>query len=309
MATALSFNSAKSWVISLLQASRTPWATTVDGSNQQYASDNEISTAILTADIECAALICNTPLHPYQTQFVQAAATILSGANTPIRNGMILRVTGAQGSALTYSFANTDISTSTNLVTAANHGLVTGQVVQVSNGGTLPVGLVAATNYYIYAPTTSTYGFCATIYNAKIGTLIDITGQGSGTNTVTTQYTDITQADSKSTITEAVNAPYLFSTQRGVISAFFFIEGDTFYSTCPSNQIYYTDVTLTSSPQCPEPYLFAVVAGAISKLGKDGSDMGEIGFYTQQYQGYLQQIAGMAMSVPQIQAYGGGLSV
>jgi len=308
MATALNFTTAKSWVISLLQASRTPWASTVDGSNAQYSSDSEISSAILTADLECATLICNAPLSPYQTQFVAAAATLLPGANTPIRNGMILRVTGASGVALTTTFTAGQISTTTDLVTVSTHGLVTGQAVQVSAGTTLPTGLVAATTYYIYAPTTSTYGFCTTIYNAKTGTLIDITNVGSGTNTVTTQYTDILQADSKATITQAVNSPYLFSSQAGNVAGFWFVEGDTFYSTCPSNKMYYTDVTLTASPQCPEPLLFAVVAGAIAKLSKDGSDAQMTGFYAQQYQGYMQQIASGAMAVPTIQSYTGGVS-
>lgn len=309
MATALSFNSAKSWVISLLQASRTPWATTVDGSNAQYSSDTEISTAILTADLECATLIALTPLHPYQTQFViTPPATILNGANTPIRNGMILRVKGATGSALTYTFTSSDISTTTDLVTKAAHGLVTGQAVQVSAGTTLPTGLGAATTYYIYAPTTSTYGFCTTIYNAKQGTLIDITNVGAGTNTVTTQYVDILQSD-RATVVEATNSPYLFAYQQGNVAGFWAVEGDTFYTTCPSAQMYYTDVTLTASPQCPEPYLFAVVAGALAKLMKDGSDDNEIGFYTKQYEMYQAQIAGNAKMVPEIMAYTGGINV
>lgn len=303
MATVLSYSTAKSMVISLLQASLTAYAAAVDGSNRQFSSDTEIQNAILTADLECAALIAKTPLHPYQTAFVATPAAVTNGSNTPARNGMILRVTGQVGAAATTTFLNTDISTSTDLVTKANHGLFTGQAVQVSNVGALPTGLVAATTYYIYAPTTGTYGFCTNIFNAKAGTLIDITAQGSGTNTVTTNFTDLTEADSKDTITQMTSSPYLFASSTGLVAGFWCIEADTFYTSCPAAKIYYTDVTLSGNPQCPEPYLFAVVSGAVSKLLKDGGPADEIGFYAQQYQGYLQEIASSAKLLPEISTY------
>lgn len=309
MATAADLSTIKSIVISLLQASRTPYATTVDQSNQQFASDTEISNAILYADLEISNLIANTSLHPYQSQFI-ASPTTVSGyqAASPVRNGAIVRVTGVMGSALTYTFVAGDISTTTDLVTKAAHGLVTGQAVQVSAGTTLPTGLSASTTYYIYAPTTSTYGFCTTIYNAKQGTLIDITNAGSGTNTVTSQYVDILQSD-RATVVEATNSPYLFAFQQGNVAGFWAEEGTEFFTTCPSSKIYYTDVTLTAACQAPQPYTYAISAGAMTKLLKDGGAADEIGFYAQQYQGYLGQIASGAMAVPTIQSYTGGINV
>jgi len=303
MATALDFSTAKSMLISLLQASRSFYATTVDQSNLQYASDTEISNALLYADLEIATLICNTPLHPWQTTFVQNPSTVTSGANLPTRNGMILRVTGQIGASATSTFIHTDISTSTDLVTKANHGLVTGQAVQLTTSNTLPTGLSLATTYYVSVASSSTYGFSTTLYNAKQGTLVDITGQGTGTNTLTTQYTDMYEADSKDSVVEATNAPYLFATSQGNTSGFYFIEADTIYSTSPNCKVYFTDVTLTSSPQCPQPYLFAVVAGGMTKLLKDGSDAQEIAFYAQQYQQYLAEVAGSAKMLTEIQSY------
>lgn len=310
IATIADLTTIQSIVNSILQTTRTAYGTAPDGSNQQYPSPTEITNAILYADFEIATLIANTMLSPYQSQFIASPTTITGNQGvSPIRNGMIVRVTGAQGSALTYSFANTDISVATNLVTTANHGLVTGQVVQVSNGGTLPVGLVAATNYYIYAPTTSTYGFCSTIYNAKIGTLIDITGQGSGTNTVTTQYTEIYQGMSRATVVESINSPYLFASKQGVVAGEWFEEGTEFFCNCPSSKIYFTDTTLTSVCQSPQPYTYGIAAGAVARLTKDGADFQLSQYFANQYQGYLQQVAAGAMAIPQIQAYGGGLSV
>ncbi len=309
MATPADLSTIKSIVISLLQASRSPFATTVDQSNQTYASDSEISTSILYADLEISNLIANTSLSPYQSQFIASPTTVTgTQAASPVRTGQIVRVTGVMGSALTYTFTSSDISTTTDLVTKAAHGLVTGQAVQVSAGTTLPTGLVAATTYYIYAPTTSTYGFCTTIYNAKQGTLIDITNVGAGTNTVTSQYVDILQSD-RATVVEATNSPYLFAFQQGNVAGFWAEEGTEFFTTCPSSKIYFTDVTLTAACQAPQPFTYAISAGAVERLLKDGGDMQLAQFYGQQYQGYLGQIASGAMAVPTIMSYTGGINV
>lgn len=309
MATVLSFTTAKQMLIAALQASQTPNASTVDGSNAQYNSDTLLANYILDADFECATLIAKTPLHPYQTQFVAAPASLVSGSNSPIRNGMILRVTGQVGSAATYSFTSGQISTTTDLVTVADHGLVTGQAVQLTNLSGLPPPLVFSTTYYISVVSSSTYGFSTTLYNAKSGTLINISGQGTGTNTVTTQYIDIQKADAKETITQMANQSYMFASQQGVTAGWWFEELDTFYTTCPNAKMYYTDTTLTSTPQCPEPYLFAVVAGAIAKAAQDGGDAGLAQYYFAQYQGYMQEIGSNAKALPEIASYAGGMSV
>ena len=216
---------------------------------------------------------------------------------------MVVEVKGQVGSAATYTFTAGNVSTTTDLVTVANHGLVTGQVVQLTTSGSLPTGLSLSTTYYISVASSSTYGFSTTLYNAKAGTLIDLTNAGSGTNTITTQYTDIYEADSKDSVVEAINAPYLFASAQGNTAGFWFIEADKYYSTCPNSQVYFTDTTLTASPQAPEPYLFGVVAGAVSKLLKDGADSNEISFYTQQYQGYLQSIAQGMRMLPEVMTY------
>lgn len=310
MATIADLTTIQSIVNSILQTTRTAYGSTPDGSNQAFPSATEITNSILYADFEIATLIANTFLHPYQSQFIVAAADKTIGANpSPVRNGMIVRVTGQVGSVASTTFLAADISTSTNLVTKADHGLVTGQLVQVANGGTLPVGLVAATNYYIYRASSSTYGFCADIYKAKAGTLIDITNIGSGTNTVTTQYTEIYQADSRASISETLNSPYLFAGESGNAAGFWFEEGTEFYTNCPNAKVYFTDTTLTSVCQSPQNYTYAIASGAIGRLLKDGGDAQMTSYYEQQYAMYLQQISGMALNVPQIQGYAGGISV
>lgn len=97
MAQALNYNKAKSQVISLLQASRTAYATTVDGSKRQFASDTEIEDAILFSDGEVCTAICQTPGHPFTNAFATTSSSLTTGTsagvNVPSHIGRILNVT------------------------------------------------------------------------------------------------------------------------------------------------------------------------------------------------------------------------
>jgi hypothetical protein len=70
--------------------------------------------------------------------------------------------------------------------TAAAHGMVTGAGPYrvVNAGGALPTGLLAHTNYWIIRVSANTFKFATTRANALAGTAIDLTGDGSGTNTL-----------------------------------------------------------------------------------------------------------------------------
>lgn len=82
-------------------------------------------------------------------------------------------------------FASTAIDTSTDLVTLTAHGLVTGEVGQLTTSGALPTGLSLLTNYYIIRASANTFGFATSYANAIAGTLINLTAQGSGNDTFT----------------------------------------------------------------------------------------------------------------------------
>lgn len=305
MATAIAFNTVKSMVISLLQASLTPYATTVDGSNKQFSSDTEIANAILTADGEVCTAIINTPQSPYQTTFVQTSGAISGpSGNLTARNGMVLKVL-CQGAPATATFLNTAINTTSNVITVTAHGMQTGQPVTYTASATVPAGLTSGTTYYVIRVTADTLSLAATSFDAFNGTAIDITSQGTGgnTSTLTSNYYDGTQADSKDTIVQATMFPSVFGATAYATAGFWFIEGDIVYTTSPNCKVVYTDYTLTSSPQAPEPYLSAVVGGALSHLYKDGGDFELSQYYGQQYQGYLQAIASGAMILPAISSY------
>lgn len=95
------------------------------------------------------------------------------GVGTGVFNEVI-----AQGSA---------VNTTTDVLTVSAAGgkqLTNGAVVQVSSSGTLPTGLVAATNYYVIAVTSTTIKLASSLANAIAGTAIDITAVGSGNMTI-----------------------------------------------------------------------------------------------------------------------------
>lgn len=79
----------------------------------------------------------------------------------------------------TFTAATTDICTD------AAHGFLTGSAVRVSNsGGALPTGLSAATTYYVIKLDADTFKLATSRANAVAGTAIDISGTGSGTQTI-----------------------------------------------------------------------------------------------------------------------------
>lgn len=78
--------------------------------------------------------------------------------------------------------ASTDILTLTDKL----ENLRRGNAVRVSNsGGALPTGLAAATDYYIVPVGELTYKLATSFANSMAGTTIDITGDGSGVQTLT----------------------------------------------------------------------------------------------------------------------------
>lgn len=71
-------------------------------------------------------------------------------------------------------------------LTAASHGLVNGNRVQMQNtGGVLPTGLAVLTTYFVVGATTNTLQLSAT----SGGSAIDITAIGNGLNVVALDYT------------------------------------------------------------------------------------------------------------------------
>lgn len=86
-------------------------------------------------------------------------------------------ITSPKTSLATFTFT----AATTDIITAAAHGLTEGTRVTVASSTTLPAGLAAATNYFVRDVTTNTFKLSAT----PLGTAVDITDTGTGTHTLT----------------------------------------------------------------------------------------------------------------------------
>lgn len=88
--------------------------------------------------------------------------------------------------ALVYADKVFTAANSTNLFTATTHALITGDgPLYVSNaGGALPAGLSATTAYYAIYVSANTFKLATSYADAGAGTAVDITTDGTGTQTL-----------------------------------------------------------------------------------------------------------------------------
>lgn len=130
------------------------------------------------------------------TTWTLSATTTAPTKGTPVVDKLAYQVWGPwlimQGQLqedLIASAGNFTAVGSTNIFTLTSHGFRTGIKVRVSNsGGALPAGLAAATDYYVIKIDADTFYLSETLLGALNGNaIIDITTNGTGTNTVTPQ--------------------------------------------------------------------------------------------------------------------------
>lgn len=311
MANQITFDTAKSIVISLLQASRTAYATTVDGSKLQFASDTEIVQAILQADGEIMMIVVNTPGHPFQAAYVVTSTALQSGDTMPEMVGMPVRVTGSNGQQ---NVTITSVTNASDLFTVSGgHGLVQGQKIRFTNsGGGLPSGISAGVDYWVIYINSTTFKVASTPFAATAGTPVNLTTDGTGTQTAVIQYVQAFQAKSRDEVVEMQSAGGLyandFSATNGFVP-FFFIEGHKLYISSLYGKVDYTDFDITSTPLSPEQYTYAVCAGAVGRLLKDGGDDQQASYYLQMFEQHKQMVREGVRIVPAITAYtaaGGG---
>lgn len=94
-------------------------------------------------------------------------------------------LTGNNGTSQVFTAATTDI------ITSAAHGRVTGERVRLTTTTTLPAGLSLATTYYVIRIDADTFKLASSAANALAGTAVDITDTGTGVHTVS-GYENIT---------------------------------------------------------------------------------------------------------------------
>lgn len=131
----------------------------------------------------------------------------------------------------TSAIATTDVNTTTNVITEASHGFVTGQKIKYENGGGADItGLVDGTTYYAIVLTANTFKVAATAADAFAGTAIALTGTGNNAQTFIPVFT-VTELSQNATTTilqviveSGVTVPVLGTEQV--------IQGNTIPATC-----------------------------------------------------------------------------
>ena len=87
-------------------------------------------------------------------------------------------------SHLDKTFAASAVDTSAETITIASHTLITGNPVTYQEGASAVAGLTDNTVYYVINVDDNTIKLATTRLNAKAGTAINLTSQGSGTHTL-----------------------------------------------------------------------------------------------------------------------------
>lgn len=83
------------------------------------------------------------------------------------------------------TFLDAAVNATTDIITIAGHGLITGDRVVASTTGTLPAGLTAI-KYWVIRASDSTIQLASSLANALAGTAVNITAAaGGGTHTLT----------------------------------------------------------------------------------------------------------------------------
>jgi hypothetical protein len=114
-----------------------------------------------------------------------------SNSDAALREGIINRImgfneTGTNGLPSNNGTGQAFTAATTDICTAAAHGYLTGDQVQVASATTLPAGLAAATYYYVHVLTANTFKLSTTLAGAVAGTgFVDITDTGTGVHTIT----------------------------------------------------------------------------------------------------------------------------
>ncbi len=305
MATTIVMDEVQKTVVAILQASATAFGAgsagdAPDGSNQQFPSAYEIDSAIITTDGEVCTAICMTLGHPYASQFTLETAALTSGSNVTKNVGVIQKVTVLDG-LQDEAFTSADVNITDNEVTpTGGTNLITGSKVRLTTGGVLPTGLAVATDYWIIRNGAATIQFASTYYNAGMGIPIDLSAVGSGSSQIILQYVEGNQAMSEGQIIQVQQSAGSYGSARGYVTGYWFVKGNIVYTTSPTCKVTYTDYVSTAAPQAPNSYFWAVVAGAVAHLMKDGGDAEQCAYYLQMYQQMMQSITAGERQVPAI---------
>lgn len=137
----------------------------------------------------------------YATLFGIVGTTFGSGNgsttfNVPdLRSRFILGAGTASTKIATFASRSSNVITVTGLTNAANNEFQTGQAVVYHTTGSVITGLTNDVTYYVVRTGNLTFSLATTLANAQNGTVITLSGDGTGTQTFTLTFTARTLAD------------------------------------------------------------------------------------------------------------------
>jgi len=118
------------------------------------------------------------------TATVVCTQTAKGVTSNPVPKDLDDATAGAITVVETTAGVTTTVALVTNYITITAHPYVTGTKAALTTSTTLPTGL-SSTNYWIVVIDANTIGLATTLALATAGTIVDITGDGVGTHTLT----------------------------------------------------------------------------------------------------------------------------
>lgn len=115
--------------------------------------------------------------------------------NLPDPQGRALIIAGSGSLAESVAAAAVTVAADTITVQSNVDRWITGMKVRATTTGTLPTGLALATDYFVIRASSTTIKLATNLTNAHAGIAIDITGQGTGTHTLTYSLTSRATGD------------------------------------------------------------------------------------------------------------------
>lgn len=162
-----------------------------DGTNFQLISPTSPSSS-WTVLTDAATVDIDVSLNT-KYQLTLGGNRILTISNTITGKLFLLRLIqdGTGSRTVTWfnkasTFAEGDVNVTDNIITVARD-IPTTTPIKFSSTTTVPAGLTAGTVYYAINQSATTIKVAASVANAQAGTAIDITDDGTGTHTITTE--------------------------------------------------------------------------------------------------------------------------
>jgi hypothetical protein len=259
-------------VVSVLNANPGVWSDTVSGEVGAYPSIDELNLAILQGDEQvCTEGYFQSVNDSLSNPFAVTSAPLADQDQVPFHHGALNKV---EVSKSVLSLTQAAISTSTDIITYADHGLVTGDIASwVLVSGSLPTcgspTFAILTNYYVIKVTANTIKLARTLAEAIAGSAIDILTAPTGIYLLIGWQIGI-EAISLDDVTNAtaVGADYVGA---GAFDFLYRPQDGQIYTPAQFARVTYPEYIRTSSLQARQSEEFLVTCCAIRKLMKNAT--------------------------------------